>query len=110
MITKSCCVETMAGNAEHCRVCVQAIAHKCRSIFRYENKCGADNEVWEKICAFDENNSATPDVTIAQVQGVVDKINAWLKEETDKRIRDHRKQVRSVGNDRFHYSMLVLPK
>lgn len=100
----------MSGEAVHHMLCVQTIADECWSIFRYENKCGADNEVWEKICDFDDNNSATPDVTIAQVQGVVDKINAWLKEETDKRIRDHRAQFGNVGCDRFHYSTLELPK
>ena len=90
--------------------CVQFAAKECWSIFRHENKCEADPDVWKKICDFQKNDSGTSDVTIVQVEDVIKKINAWLKEETDRQRREHHKNFPNAGNDRFHYTMILLPK
>ena len=114
MITKSCCVETMSGEDVHpdeYRIsCVEIAAQECGRIFRHENKCGADADVWKKICDFQKNDSGTSDVTIDEVEDVIKKINAWLKKQTDKQRCEHRKIFPNAGNDRFHYSMILLPK
>ena len=114
MITKSCCVETMSGKHVHSdqyRIsCVKIAAEECGRIFRNENKCGADPDVWKKICDFQKNDSGTSDVTIDEVEDVIKKINAWLQEETDKQRCEHCKNFPNAGNDRFHSSMILLPK
>lgn len=58
----------------------------CWRIFRNENKCGVEPELWNKICDFNEDAGFQPAISLEQVQSVRTKINSWLRGEFNRQV------------------------